>query len=84
MDTPNQQHYSQEDEQKAFYEWLNIYATKEEVEQYISSIRGLTDTEKEILLQMEQDQQIFPTLDDEIEEDYEPDWEWLSDIARGR
>ncbi len=84
MDTPNQQHYSQEDEQKAFYEWLNIYATKEEVEQYISSIRGLTDTEKEILLQMEQDQQIFPTLDDAIEEDYEPDWEWLSDIARGR
>jgi len=33
---------------------------------------------------MEQDQQVFPTLDDAIEEDYEPDWEWLSDIARGR
>lgn len=84
METPNQQHYSQEDEQKAFYEWLNIYATKEEVEQYISTIRGLTETEKEILLLMEQDQQVFPTLDDAIEEDYEPDWEWLSDIARGR
>lgn len=84
METPNQQHYSQEDEQKAFYEWLNIYATKEEVEQYLSTLRGLTDLDKEILLQMEQDQQVFPTLDDAIEEDYEPDWEWLSDIARGR
>jgi len=84
MDTLDQQHYSQEDEQRAFYEWLNLYASTEEIKEYLSSTQGLSELDKEILSQMEQDQNIFPTLDDAIEEDYEPDWEWLNDVARGR
>ena len=84
MNTLDQQHYSQEDEQRAFYEWLNIYASVDEIKEYLSSTQGLSELDKEILLQMEQDQNIFPTLDDSIEEDYEPDWEWLNDIERGR
>lgn len=84
MDTLDQQHYSQEDEQRAFYEWLNLYASVDEIKEYLSSTQGLSELDKEILLQMEQDQNIFPTLDDSIEEDYEPDWEWLNDIERGR
>lgn len=46
--------------------------------------KGLSDLDKELLLLMEQDTGIFPTLDDISEEDLEPDWEWLSDVARGR
>jgi len=84
MNTLDQQHYSQEDEQRAFYEWLNLYASVDEIKEYLSSTQGLSELDKEILLQMEQDQNIFPTLDDSIEEDYEPDWEWLNDIERGR
>tara|TARA_R110002153_G_scaffold68523_1_gene181766 strand:+ start:3062 stop:3220 length:159 start_codon:yes stop_codon:yes gene_type:complete len=45
--------------------------------------KGLTNLEKELILLVEQDNQVFPTLDDLIDNE-EPDWEWLSDVARGR